>query len=81
MNKGRRNFTLAACGAALIAGLAGPALALGPQVGLNDTPGARFNNDDLALMKARIDQGLKADKDFYDELSGDPAVTEFVDEL
>ena len=63
MNKGRRNFTLAACGAALIAGFAGPALALGPQVGLNDTPGARFNNDDLALMKARIDQGLKADKE------------------
>ena len=53
----------AAFGAALLAGLAGPAVALGPQIGLKDTPGAKFNNDDIALMKARVDQALNADKE------------------
>jgi surface antigen len=51
------------CAAALFAGLVGPADALGPQSGLKDTPAARFNNDDLALMKARVDQALKAEKE------------------
>ena len=53
----------ASCGAALIAGLAGPAVALGPQMGLKDTPGAKFNDADIALMKARVVEALKADKE------------------
>lgn len=46
-------------GAALVA----PAHALGPQSGLKDTPGSKFNSDDVALMKARVNQALAAEKD------------------
>lgn len=49
--------------AALLAGLAGPAGAIGPQAGLKDTPAAKFNEADYALMKARVDQALKAEKE------------------
>jgi surface antigen len=59
----RRRLRGAWCAAALLAGLGGPADALGPQTGLKDTPGAKFNDDDIALMKARVDQALKAEKE------------------
>jgi surface antigen len=48
----------AACSAALVAGTVGPVHAI--QFGLKDGPGAKFNNDDLALMMARVDTALKS---------------------
>jgi surface antigen len=48
----------AACSAALVAGAEMPAHAV--QFGLKDGPGAKFNNDDTALMMARVDAGLKS---------------------
>jgi hypothetical protein len=47
----------------LIAVLGAPAQALGPQDGLKDTPGALFNSDDIALMKARVNEGLKSEQE------------------
>jgi len=60
MNKTRGTFTVVAalCSAVLVAGTAAPAHAI--QFGLKDGPGAKFNNDDLALMMARVDEGLKS---------------------
>ena len=60
MNTTRGTFTVVAavCSAALVAGAAAPAHAI--QFGLKDGPGAKFNNDDLALMMARVDAGLKS---------------------
>ncbi len=49
--------------AALLAALAAPALALGPQNGLKNTPGAKFNSEDIALMKAQVFAALKSDKE------------------
>ena len=46
----------AACSAALVAATAGPVHAI--QFGLKDGPGAKFNDDDLALMMARVDAAL-----------------------
>jgi surface antigen len=43
--------------------LAAPAHALGPQNGLKDTPGSKFNSDDVALMKARVGEALAAEKE------------------
>jgi surface antigen len=51
---------------ALAAALAGPAHALGPQDGLKNTPGAKFNSEDIALMKAQVFAALKSEKE------GDP---------
>ena len=51
----------AAFAAALAAGMAAPAHAI--QFGLKDGPGAKFNNDDLALMMGRVDAGLKSASD------------------
>ena len=48
----------AACSAALVAGAVMPAHAV--QFGLKDGPGAKFNNDDMALRMARVDAGLKS---------------------
>src|SRR6187455_2606824 len=48
----------AACSAALVAGAVMPVHAV--QFGLKDGPGAKFNNDDMALMMARVDAGLKS---------------------
>jgi len=58
MNKTRGTFTVVAavCSAVLVAGAAAPAHAI--QFGLKDGPGAKFNNDDLALMMARVDAAL-----------------------
>jgi len=53
-----QRFRAMACSAALVAGAALPAHAI--QFGLKDGPGAKFNNDDLALMMARVDTGLKS---------------------
>jgi len=51
----------ALCGAALVAGGAAPAYAI--QFGLKDGPVAKFNDDDMALMMARVDAGLKSPTD------------------
>jgi surface antigen len=59
MNTVHGNFTLFAAG--LLAALSGPVHALGPQTGLKDTPGSRFNADDYALMKAQVDVALKSE--------------------
>ena len=48
----------AACAAALLAGAVAPAHAL--QFGVKDGPGAKFNNDDIALMMARVNTALKS---------------------
>jgi surface antigen len=45
------------------AALAASAHALGPQNGLKDTPGSKFNSDDIALMKARVGEALAAEKE------------------
>ena len=55
---GTQRLRAVACWAALAAGAAAPAHAI--QFGLKDGPGAKFNNDDLALMMARVDDGLKS---------------------
>jgi len=47
-----------ACSAALVALAAMPAHA--KQFGLKDGPGAKFNDDDMALMMARVNAGLKS---------------------
>ena len=49
--------------AALLVALAVPAHALGPQDGLKNTPGSKFNDADIALMRARVVEALKSDKD------------------
>ena len=51
----------AALWAAALLGAAAPAHAI--QFGLKDGPGAKFNDDDFALMMARVDAGLKSPKD------------------
>jgi surface antigen len=53
-----RRILASAWSAALLAGAAAPAHAI--QFGLKDGPGAKFNNDDLALMMARVDTALKS---------------------
>ena len=53
-----QRFWAAAWSVALVTGMAAPAHAI--QFGLKDGPGAKFNNDDLALMMARVDAGLKS---------------------
>jgi len=59
----RRRSPGALCAVALFAALAAPAHALGPQDGLKNTPGAMFNSEDIALMKAQVFAALKAEKD------------------
>jgi len=49
--------------AALCAGLSGPASAAGGQAALDQTPGGKFNKEDYALMMARVNEALRADKD------------------
>ena len=62
MNKGRRNSSLAM--ATLAAAIAvAPAHALGPQDGLKNTPASKFNADDVAMMKARVNEALKSEKE------------------
>jgi surface antigen len=63
MNKGRGNFTVAAAALATAVLLAAPAHALGPQDGLKNTPGSKFNDADIALMRARVVEALKSDKE------------------
>lgn len=53
----------ALCAVAVLAALAAPALALGPQDGLKNTPGAKFNSEDIALMKAQVFAALKSEKE------------------
>ena len=53
----QRWFT-AAASAALVVAAAAPAHAI--QFGLKDGPGAKFNDDDFALMMARVDTALKS---------------------
>jgi surface antigen len=48
----------AAWAAALIAGAVAPAHAV--QFGLKDGPAAKYNDDDFALMMARVDAGLNS---------------------
>jgi len=48
----------AACSAALVGATIAPAHAV--QFGLKDGPGAKFNDDDFALMMARVDTALKS---------------------
>jgi surface antigen len=50
---------VAALGATCVA----PAQALPRQSSLQDTPEAKFNADDLALMRARVAAALKSEKD------------------
>ena len=63
MSKARWNFPLAAAtfAAALIAGAVTPAHAI--QFGLKDGPGAKFNDDDFALMMTRVDTALTSSKE------------------
>jgi len=53
----QRLFAAAWC-AALMVGAAAPAHAI--QFGLKDGPGAKFNDDDFALMMGRVDTALKS---------------------
>jgi surface antigen len=49
---------------ALCAGLSGTAVAAGGYVNLAEqSPGAKFNDDDMALMLGRVKQALRADQD------------------
>jgi len=49
---------------ACVLGLLGaPAQAAGENAALKNTPSSKFNAEDYALMKARVDQALKAEKD------------------
>jgi surface antigen len=57
MTRMRRLCTMA-LSAALVATGAAPAHAI--QFGLKDGPGAKFNDDDFALMMARVDVALKS---------------------
>ncbi len=59
----RHHMPGALCAVALFTALAAPAYALGPQDGLKNTPGAKFNSEDIALMKAQVFAALKAEKD------------------
>jgi surface antigen len=58
MNDARRHLSRAACAAVLAAAAMAPAH--GIQFGLKDGPGAKFNDDDFALMMARVDVALKS---------------------
>ena len=49
--------------ATLLGALVCPAYAGGGHSWLDGTPASKFNADDYALMKARIDEALKAEKD------------------
>ena len=60
---GRRQTRDALAAGALFAALAAPAFALGPQDGLKNTPGAHFNSEDIALMKAQVFAALKSEKE------------------
>ena len=53
-----QRFWAAAWSVALVTGMAAPAHAI--QFGLKDGPGAKFNDDDFALMMTRVDAGLKS---------------------
>ncbi len=64
MKNERRPFTLAGFTlAALLAAFAAPAYALGPQNNLKNAPATKFNSDDIALMKARVNEALKSEKE------------------
>lgn len=49
--------------ACLLITLTGPAHAAGADAALKNTPSSKFNEADYALMKARVDEALKAEKD------------------
>ena len=57
MHKTRRPLTLVAAAFAVVISAA-PAHAL--QFGVKDGPGAKFNDDDFALMKTQVDAALKS---------------------
>jgi len=72
LHKTQRNLTVAAASGrrwaalgptSLAVALCTPAHALGPQDNLKNAPGTKFNDADLALMKARVDEALKSDKE------------------